>query len=128
MSGFIPFDRSQPYLLPPDLKSWLSAGDMVHFVIAPVERVPMNACSVPIHMVGKAQCHQRLMLATPTFGNANGIFPLRWVKRAAYRDIGIRFVRRICVRIANEATFAQILLVARETGLLYHGLLSLTHL
>ncbi|GBQ32705.1 hypothetical protein AA12717_4027 [Gluconacetobacter sacchari DSM 12717] len=38
MSGFIPFDRSQPYFLPPDLKSWLPADDVAHFIVAAVER------------------------------------------------------------------------------------------
>ncbi|GBR21513.1 hypothetical protein AA0616_2052 [Komagataeibacter nataicola NRIC 0616] len=37
MSSFIPFDRSQPYLLPPDLKSWLPTDDMAHFIVAAVE-------------------------------------------------------------------------------------------
>ncbi|GBQ20636.1 transposase [Gluconacetobacter sacchari DSM 12717] len=63
MSRFIPFDRTQPYLLPPDMKSWLPADDMAHFVLAAVELVPLTAFSVPVRTGGKAQYHPRLMLA-----------------------------------------------------------------
>ncbi len=93
MNSVIPFDRSQPYLLPPNLKSWLPADDMAHFVVAAVERVPMNAFCVPVRMGGKAQCHPRLMLALLIFSYANGIFSSRRVERATYRDIGVRYDR-----------------------------------
>ena len=92
MSSFIPFDRSQPYLLPPDLKSWLPADDMAHFVVAAVERVPMNAFCVPVRTGGKAQYYPRLMLALLIVSYANGIFSSRRIERATYRDIGVRFV------------------------------------
>ncbi|AOX19232.1 IS1182 family transposase [Kozakia baliensis] len=138
MSSFIPFDRSQPYLLPPDLKSWLPADDMAHFVVAAVERVPMNAFCVPIRTGGKAQYHPRLMLALLIVSYANGIFSSRRIERATYRDISIRFVAanlhpdhdtiaafRRTNRVAIETAFAQVLLLARETGLLRLGVVSI---
>ncbi|WP_182356440.1 IS1182 family transposase [Komagataeibacter europaeus] len=138
MSSFIPFDRSQPYLLPPDLKSWLPADDMAHFVVAAVERVPMNAFSVPVRTGGKAQYHPRLMLALLIVSYANGIFSSRRIERATYRDISIRFVAanlhpdhdtiaafRRTNRVAIETAFAQVLLLARETGLLRLGVVSI---
>lgn len=138
MSRFIPFDRSQPYLLPPDLKSWLPADDMAHFIVAAVERVPMSAFSVPVRAGGKAQYHPRLMLALLIFNYANGIFSSRRIERATYRDIGVRFVAanlhpdhdtiatfRRMNRAAIETAFAQVLLLARETGLLRLGVVSI---
>ncbi|NVN38735.1 IS5/IS1182 family transposase [Komagataeibacter xylinus] len=138
MSSFIPFDRSQPYLLPPDLKSWLPADDMAHFVVAAVERVPMSAFCVPVRTGGKAQYHPRLMLALLIFSYANGLFSSRRIERATYRDIGVRFVAanlhpdhdtiatfRRTNRTAIEAAFAQVLLLARETGLLRLGVVSI---
>ncbi|AXY23299.1 hypothetical protein CD178_02552 [Komagataeibacter saccharivorans] len=90
MSSFIPFDRSQPYLLlPPDLKSWLPADDMAHFIVAAVERVPMSAFCVPVRTRGKAQYHPRLMLALPIFSYANGLFSSRRITepwRLAMKD------------------------------------------
>ena len=43
MASFIPFNRDQAFLLPPDLKSWLPDDDLAHFVVAAVERVPLSA-------------------------------------------------------------------------------------
>ncbi|BAK83882.1 transposase [Komagataeibacter medellinensis] len=126
MSSFISFDRSQPYLLPPDLKLWLPADDMAHFIVAAVERVPMNAFYVPVRTGGKAQYHPRLMLAFLIFIYANRTFSSRRIERATYRDIGVRFVAanlhpdhdtiatfRWTNRAAIEAAFAQVLLLAR---------------
>ena len=39
MTSYVPFDRSQPFLLPPDLKDWLPEDDVAHFVVAAADRV-----------------------------------------------------------------------------------------
>jgi hypothetical protein len=40
MPNFVPFNRDQAFLLPPDLKAWLPEDDLAHFVVAAaVERV-----------------------------------------------------------------------------------------
>ncbi|GBQ66584.1 transposase [Komagataeibacter swingsii] len=138
MSSFIPFDRSQPYLLPPDLKSWLPSDDVAHFIVAAVERVALEAFSVPRRTGGKAQYHPRLMLALLIYAYANGVFSSRRIERATYRDIGMRFVAAnlhpdhdtIAVfrrgnRLAIEAAFVHVLLLARETGLVRLGTVSI---
>ena len=33
MSNFVPFNRDQAFLLPPDLKAWLPEDDLAHFVV-----------------------------------------------------------------------------------------------
>ena len=40
MSNFMPSGRDRAFLLPPDLRSWIPTDDVVHFVVAAVERVP----------------------------------------------------------------------------------------
>lgn len=87
MSNFIPFDRSEPYLLPPDLKSWLPADHVAHYIVAAVERVPLGAFAVPRPTGGKAQYHPRLMLALLIYAYANGVFSSRRIERATHRDI-----------------------------------------
>ena len=57
ISSFIPFRRFQPYPLRVDLKLWLPADDVAHFVAATVAQVPMNAFFVPVRTDGKAQYH-----------------------------------------------------------------------
>lgn len=138
MSSFVPFNRDQAFLLPPDLKAWLPEDDLAHFVVAAVERVPLAAFTVPARSGGKPQYHPRLMLALLIYCYANGIFSSRRIERATYRDIAVRFVaanlhpdhdtiaafRRIN-RDAFEAAFLQVLLLARESGLLRLGTVSI---
>ena len=39
MTRFVPSDRSQPFLMPPDLREWVPQDDLCHFIIEAVERV-----------------------------------------------------------------------------------------
>ena len=54
MAKFVQRDQSQLYLLPPDLRDWLAADDLVHFVVEAVERVPMSAFEVNERGTGSA--------------------------------------------------------------------------
>ncbi len=138
MSSFIPFNRDQAFLMPPDLKSWLPEDDVAHFVVAAVERVPLGAFEVPGRTGGKPQYHPRLMLALLIHCYANGIFSSRRIERATYRDVAVRFVAanlhpdhdtvatfRRTNTAAIEAAFLHVLLLAREAGLLRLGTVSI---
>ena len=138
MSNYVPFNRDQSFLLPPDLKAWLPEDDLAHFVVAAVERVPLGSFLVAGRSGGKAQYNPRLMLALLIYNYANGIFSSRRIERATYRDIGVRFVAAnlhpdhdtIAVfrrnnKAAFEAAFVQVLLLARESGLLRVGTVSI---
>jgi transposase len=138
MSNFIPFNRDQAFLLPPDLKSWVPEDDLAHFVVAAVDRVPLGAFATPSRTGGKPQYHPRLMLALLVYAYANGIFSSRRIERATYRDIAVRLVAanlhpdhdtiaafRRSNKIAFEAAFLQVLLLARESGLLRLGTVSI---
>ncbi len=127
MATFIPFDRTQAFLLPPDLKDWLPADDLAHFIVAAVERVPLHAFKVNKQAGGQPQYHPQLMLAVLIYSYANGIFSSRRIERATHRDIGVRFVAanshpdhdtiavfRQTNKVAFEAAFLQVLLLARE--------------
>ena len=138
MATFIPFDRKQPFLFPPEMKDWLPADDLAHFIVAAVERVPLGALVVNERAGGKPQYHPRLMLALLIYSYANGIFSSRRIERATHRDIGVRYVAanthpdhdtiaafRCANKAAFEAAFLQVLLLARETGLLRVGTVSI---
>lgn len=138
MSNFIPSNRDQAFLLPPDLKAWLPEDDLAHFVVLAVERVPLGAFRVPERPGGKPQYDPRLMLALLIYWYANGIFSSRRIERASYRDIAVRFVAanlhpdhdtiatfRRSNKTAIEAAFLHVLLLARESGLLRLGTVSI---
>lgn len=52
MTNFVPFNRDQAFLLPPDLRAWLPEDDLAHFVVAAVERVPLGSFRVPERLGG----------------------------------------------------------------------------
>jgi len=138
MTTYVPFDRDQPFLLPPDLKEWLPEDDIAHFIVAAVERVRLGAFRTNSQAGGKPQYHPRLMLALLIYCYANGVFSSRRIERATYRDIGARFIAanthpdhdtiavfRRANQQAFEAAFLEVLLLARETGLLQLGTVSI---
>ena len=137
MATFVPYNRDQTFLLPPDLKDWLPADDLAHFVVAAVERLPLTSFPVNPQAGGKPQYHPRLMLALLIYCYANGLFSSRRIERATHRDLGVRFVAanlhpdhdtiavfRRTNKVAFEAAFLEVLLMARGCGLLAarHGL------
>ena len=127
MSNFVDCDREQAFLLPPDLRDWIPADDLGHFVIEAVERVDLGAFKVNHRDTGSAQYHPRMMLALMIYCYANGIFSSRRIERATHRDIGVRFVaanrhpdhdtiarfRRENFAAVSES-FMQVLLLAKE--------------
>ena len=137
MPKFLQRDRSQPFLLPPDMRDWLPADDLAHFVLEAVERVPMDSFQVNERGTGSAQYHPRTMLALLVYCYANGIFGSRRIERATYRDIGVRYVAAnchpdhdtICTFRRNNfdavsAAFLEVLLLAKELKLLRVGTVS----
>ena len=137
MSNFVDCDREEAFLLPPDLRDWIPADDLGHFVIEAVERVDLGAFKVNHRGTGSAQYHPRMMLALMIYCYANGIFSSRRIERATHRDIGVRFVaanrhpdhdtiarfRRENFAAVSES-FLQVLLLAKELKLLRVGLVS----
>src|SRR6266567_4596085 len=136
MTTYVPFDRSQPFLLPPDLKDWLPEDDIAHFIVAAVDRVRLGAFRTNSQSGGKPQYHPRRCwrcssTAMPTASS-------RRIERATWRDIGARFIaanthpdhdtiasfRRVN-KEAFEAAFLEVLLLARASGLLVLGTVSI---
>ena len=137
MATFVRCERDQAFLLPPDMKDWLPEDDLAHCVIPAAERVSMSAFQVNDRNSGKPQYHPRMMLVLLVYAYANGLFSSRRIERATHRDLGVRFVTasthpdhdtiaafRQQNRPAFEAAFLDILLMARRTGLLRVGTVS----
>lgn len=138
MTTYVRFDRDQPFLLPPDLKDWLPQDDIAHFIVAAAERVRLGMFRTNPQAGGKPQYHPRLMLALLVYCYANGVFSSRRIERATHRDVGARFIAadthpdhdtiatfRRTNKVAFEAAFLEVLLLARESGLLRLGMVSI---
>ncbi|MCA9646352.1 MAG: transposase, partial [Myxococcales bacterium] len=137
MEKFIESDPRQGLLLPVDLREWVPEDDLSHFVLAALERVPMDKFRFNTRGSGSAQYHPRMMLALLVYSYANGVSGSRRTERAPYRDLGTRYIcadthpdhDTICkFRRENfEAiaeVFLQVLLLAQELKLLQVGIVS----
>jgi len=140
---FVNVDRNTPMLLPPDLREWVPADDMVHFVIEAVEGLRLSRLKVNRRGSGSEQYPPKMMLALLVYCYANGIFSSRRIERASYRDVAVRYLsgdthpdhdtictfRRENFEAVGEA-FLQVLQLARELGLLKLGTVSVdgTHI
>jgi len=137
MRKFVQSDPRQPLLLPVDLRDWVPEDDLCHFILASVERIPIERFRVNERGTGSAQYHPQMMLALLIYCYANGVFGSRRIERASYRDLGARYIcgdahpdhDTICKfrRENTEAiaeSFLQVLLLAKELQLLKVGLVS----
>ena len=136
-------DRDTPLLLPPDLRAWVPADDMVHFVIEAVGSMSLPSLKVNRRGTGSEQYPPKTMLMLLIYCYANGIFSSRRIEGATYRDVAVRYLtadthpdhdticrfRRENFEAVSEA-FLGVLQLAREMGLLKVGRVSVdgTHI
>ncbi len=76
-------DRETPMLLPADLREWVPADDLVHFVIWAVETMKLPALSVNQRGSGSRQYPPRMMLRLVIYCYANGQMSSRRIDGAA---------------------------------------------
>lgn len=131
-------DREQLMLLPYDLKEWIPANDIVHFVIEAVKAVPVGVFESNENGTGDEQYHPHVMLALLLYCYSHGIFSSRRIERATWKDVAVRYIcgnlhpdhDTICAfRVGNEKAisqaFLQVLLLAKELKVLKVGTVSI---
>jgi transposase len=136
-------DRDTPMLLPVDLREWVPADDLVHFVIEAVDSMQLPSMAVNRRGTGSEQYPPRMMLALLVYCYSMGVFSSRRIERATYRDIAVRYLtgdthpdhdtictfRRQNGLVVKEA-FVEVLRLASEMKLLKVGTVSVdgTHI
>ena len=138
MSNFRNFDRDTGFLLPPSVNEWLPERHLARFVAEIIDALDVSAMSNSYRGSGSASYHPKLLLAVLVYGYATGVFSSRKLERATYDSVAFRFIaanehpdhdtiatfrRRFLKEI--EALFVQVLLLAREMGLLRMGTVAL---
>jgi transposase len=138
MSNFRPIDRQTSFLLPPSVEDWLPEKHLARFVVELIDGLDLSAMSGAYRGSGSASYHPRLLLGILVYGYATGVFSSRKLERATYDSVAFRFVaandhpdhdtiatfrRRFLKEI--EGLFVQLLLLAREMGLLKMGTVAL---
>jgi len=140
---FVNVDRDTPMLLAVDLRDWVPADDMVHFVLEVVDRIPESLFSVNRRGSGSPQYPPHMMTALLIYCYSQGVFSSRRIERATWHNIAVRFLTgdthpdhdTICTfrrehREAIKEVFLQVMRLAQEMGILKIGTVSVdgTHI
>src|SRR6202167_796879 len=138
MDNFRSIDRQTGYLLPPSVDDWLPEKHLARFIVEVVEGLDLSRMSRVYRGSGSASYHPRMLLGLLVYGYATGVFSSRKLERATYDSVAFRFIaandhpdhdtitafrRRFLKEI--EALFVQVLLLAREMGVLQMGTIGL---
>ncbi len=138
MSNFRTIDRETGYLLPPSVDEWLPEKHLARFVVEVIDGLDLRAMSGDYRGSGSASYHPRMLLGLLVYGYATGVFSSRKLERATYDSVAFRFIaandhpdhdtiaafrRRFLKQI--EPLFVQVLLLAREMGVLKMGTIGL---
>jgi transposase len=138
MTNFRTIDRQTGFLLPPSVDEWLPEKHLARFVGEVIDGLDLRAMSGSYRGSGSASYHPRMLLGILVYGYATGVFSSRKLERATYDSVAFRFIaandhpdhdtiaafrRRFLKEI--EALFIQVLLLAREMGVLKMGTIGL---
>ena len=138
MSNFRHVDRATGFLLPPSVDEWLPERHLARFVVEVIDQLDLSSMVKSYRGSGSASYHPSLLLGLLVYGYATGVFSSRKLERATYDSVAFRFIavndhpdhdtiatfrRRFLPQI--EGLFVQILLLAREAGMLQLGTVAL---
>jgi transposase len=138
MDNFRNFDRQTGFLLPPSVDEWLPEKHLARFVAEVIDGLDLRTMIRAYRGSGSAAHHPRMLLGLLVYGYATGVFSSRKLERASYDSVAFRFIaandhpdhdtiatfrRRFLKEI--EALFVQVLLLAREMGVLKLGTIGL---
>ena len=127
---FVTVDRETPMLFPPDLREWLPADNIVHFLIDAVEILDLHDFSINHRGSGSPQYPPTMMLTLLIYCYATGRFSSRAIEQATYSDVAVRYICggdkhpdhdticsfRLNNRAAFKEAFVKVLLLAGELG------------
>jgi transposase len=137
-TNFIPVDRNTIYLFPPSVQDWLPEDHLARFVVDIVSQLDLRSITDQYGGRGSKAYHPRMLLALLFYGYATGVFSSRKLEQATYDSVAFRFIAAnnhpdhdtiatFRKRFLGELKplFVQILVIAKEMGLLKLGKVSL---
>src|SRR3984893_15547357 len=138
MSNFRPINRDTGFLLPPSVDEWLPQRHLARFVVEVIDGLDLRELIGSYRGSGSASYHPAMLVVLFVYGYATGVFSSRKLERATYDSVAFRFIaandhpdhdtiaafrRRFLKGI--EGLFVQVLLLAREMGVLNMGTIGL---
>ena len=138
--GYRPYVPEQDFLLPPSLRDWLPEGHLAYFVSDVVDQLNLSAIQAVYEKEKRGQppYDPRMMTKLLVYGYCVGVFSSRRIQKRVQEDIGFKILaagnepdfrtisdfRKIHLR-ALAGLFEQVLQIARETGTVKLGRVSL---
>lgn len=137
MRGFITVDRQTDYLLPPSVEDWLPENHLARFIVEVIDRLDLTELTRTYGGRGSAAHHPAVLLGLLIYGYVTGIPSSRKIERATYDSVAFRYIaanthpdhdtlahfrRRFGAQF--EQLFVQVLMLAREMGMLKLGKVS----
>ena len=89
---FVNIDHDTPLLFPPDLREWVPADHMVHFIMDAVAALDLSAARINDRGTGSAQYPPSMMLALLIYSYSTGIFSSRKIQTATYENVATRYL------------------------------------
>jgi transposase len=131
---FVLIDRDTPLLLPPNLRDWVPADHLVHFIVDAVAALDLRQVKVNERGTGSEQYPPTMMLALLIYSYATGTFGSRRIEQSTYDSVPTRLLTAdthpdhdtICTfRRENKAllteSFVQVLQLAQRLKVLQFG-------
>jgi transposase len=131
-------DRDTPMLMSPSLQDWLPAKHLARLIVETVESLDLRAIEDSYKGRGERAYRPKMLIALLIYGYATGVFSSRKLERGCFDSVAMRFItantspdhdtisdfrKRILPELPG--IFLQVLLVARELGVLTVGQISL---
>jgi len=89
---FVPIDRDTPLLLPPNLRDWVPADHLVHFVLDAVAALDLHQVKVNERGTGSEQYPPTMLLALLIYSYATGTFGSRRIEQSTYDSVPVRLL------------------------------------
>ncbi|MGH7939716.1 MAG: transposase, partial [Limisphaerales bacterium] len=131
---FVNVDYDTPLMLPPNLRDWVPAGHLAHFILDAVEELDLREVKVNERGSGSEQYPPRMLLALLLYCYATGVFSSRRIEQASSDSVPVRMIcgdthpdhDTICAfrrqnRALVQETFVRVLELAQALSLLQVG-------
>lgn len=92
--SYVPVDRDQQFLLPPDVRCWLPAGHLAWFVLEVVARIDTSVLHErhPRDGVGRRAYDPDMLLALLIYAYCGGVRSSRQIERLCEVDVAFRVI------------------------------------
>jgi transposase len=131
---FVNIDYDTPLILPPNLREWVPASHLAHFILDAVEEVDVREVKVNDRGTGSQQYPPRMLLALLLYCYATGTFSSRRIEQATLDSVPVRMIcgdthpdhDTICTfrrenKMLLQQTFVRVLELAQKMKFLQVG-------